>query len=161
MLKFFLNLQQIFLIFFVPSSKDLKKPIIVQPLLSSVQNLQYVMTFSFLIGNYGGLIDSLSLSMFTAFMRTFWMKTETLLSVEYHSLTSRLIIPKLTYSGYLKSPLSQNWIELLILSWLMLKYFLGTKNRDRISYSIKISLKVLFYPLMLSSVHTITTMIYA
>ena len=106
MLKFFLNLQQIFLIFIVPGWVSLQQPQVVQPLLSSIQNLQFVMTFSFIVGNFGGLVDSLSLSMFSAFMRTFWMKTENLLSVEYHALSSRLIIPKLTYSGYLKSPLS-------------------------------------------------------
>lgn len=119
------------------------------------------MTFSFIVGNFGGLVDSLSLSMFSAFMRTFWMKTESLLSVEYHALSSRLIIPKLTYSGYLKSPLSQNWLELLVLGWLVVKYLIKPKTGTKKSYAIKMSLKVLFYPLMLSSIHTIINMAFA
>lgn len=41
------------------------------------------------------------------------------------------------------------------------KYHLARKNKAKTVYAIKLSLKVLFYPLMLCSIHTIISMIYA
>lgn len=133
-------------------------------MLSSLFGLQYVMTFSLIVGNYGGWLDSLSISLYSAYLRTLWMNIQSLFSIRYHGMSSGLLIPKYQYLGYLRSPLSQHWLELLVFGWVLLRILISSKSRNYTEQkkeenlrAISLASMALFYPLVKCSVFSLLT----
>lgn len=168
LLKLMITILQIFLIFFTPYNPNLYPNSKVKSMLCSLYGLQYVMTFSLIVGNYGGWLGSFSVSLYSAFLRTLWMNTQSLFSIKYHARSSGLLIPKFQYLGYLRSPLSQHWIELLILCWVAVRAFLSSRWSNYTQEvkkenwrAINLAVMAVFYPLITCSIFSLLTIFIA